>query len=82
VPEPELQQWVSRQHLIEARAHDINILSLPRLLDCLAWAYIETHIFSLWFPGLREDHLKFIAELENFISGIFTSSSTYPPRPH
>jgi len=83
-PQPELQLKISPGRLLESRVDDISVLSLPRLVDCLAWAYMETYIFSLWFPGLHEDKLKFMAELEDSIreGGTFSSGPAHPSSPH
>jgi hypothetical protein len=58
---------VSAQQLLEERVHNISHLRVSELIDCVAWAFLERFIFSIWIPGLGENGLKFIVDLDSSI---------------
>jgi hypothetical protein len=82
-PHKEVNMRVSVQGLLKARVDDITVLKLSELVDCVAWAFMEKFILSIWLPGLSEEMLKFILDLESYIrrGGTHSSSLSAAPPP-
>jgi len=53
--------------MILPRVHALNELEFPRLMQLVAWEFIERHIFATWFPGLPEESAKRMLEFESWI---------------
>ncbi|KAI5856587.1 hypothetical protein BZA05DRAFT_204567 [Tricharina praecox] len=63
-PLTEVEPRILAQHLFWGRVHDIRLLRLSELIDCVAWAFMGKFIFSVWMPGCDVDILKCIKDLE------------------
>jgi len=53
--------------LIPTRVHAFSELEFPRLMQLIAWDFMEKYIFSKWFPGLREYDCQGMAGIETRI---------------
>jgi len=69
--------WFTEQRLIRKRVLEPQALRFSELIECVAWAFLERSIFSLWMPGLDEEVLGLIHKLEASIE----QGGAVPPPP-
>lgn len=61
------------KEILSPRFKRTKDLSFSLLMDSIAWAFMESRIFCLWFPGMSEEWQGKMEYLEGFVRGGGTS---------
>jgi len=77
---PDTNIAVYAQNLVHQRVYGFNVLRASEVIDCTAWAYLETIIFPRWMPGMSDHTLMFMDVLQRCIRrGGQSLTSCYMP---